>query len=116
VSILHEPRGTEAEREAVPAVTPVARPGLSWGTVVGRTGLALASAVGVGFISLPLLALLARLVADAGEVWLSDPDRAPAAGFLAGAAASWRIDAVPHDGPAHVTVQRLRALSARGTP
>ena len=63
----------------------------------------------------PLLALLPRLVAPAGEVWLADPGRAPAAGFLAAAPAGWRIDAIPHDGPAHVTVHRLRALSARGT-
>ena len=57
----------------------------------------------------PLLALLPRLVAAAGEVWLADPGRAPAAGFLTAAAESWRIDAIPHDGPAHVTVHRLRA-------
>jgi len=57
----------------------------------------------------PLLALLPRLTAAAGEVWLADPGRAPAAGFLAAAAERWRIDAIPHDGPAHVTVRRLRA-------
>ena len=57
----------------------------------------------------PLLALLPRLTAAAGEVWLADPGRAPAAGFLAAAAERWRIDAIPHDGPAHVTVHRLRA-------
>jgi predicted nicotinamide N-methyase len=65
-----------------------------------------------------LLDLLPRLTAAAGEVWLADPGRAPAARFLEQAAATWRIDAIPHDGPAHVTVHRLRAavVSARGTP
>jgi predicted nicotinamide N-methyase len=66
-----------------------------------------------------LLALLPRLTAASGEVWLADPGRAPAAGFLEAAAATWRIDAIPHDGPAHVTIHRLRPavpLSARGTP
>jgi len=65
-----------------------------------------------------LLALLPRLTAAAGEVWLADPGRAPAARFLEGAAASWRIDAMPHDGPAHVTIHRLRPapFSAPGTP
>jgi predicted nicotinamide N-methyase len=56
----------------------------------------------------PLLALLPRLTAASGEVWLADPSRAPAADFLAAAAERWRIDAIPHDGPAHVTVHRLR--------
>jgi predicted nicotinamide N-methyase len=65
-----------------------------------------------------LLALLPRLTAAGGEVWLADPGRAPAAGFLEAAAATWRVDAMPHDGPEHVTVHRLKpaALSARGTP
>jgi predicted nicotinamide N-methyase len=58
----------------------------------------------------PLLELLARLTAAAGEVWLADPGRAPAARFLAAAAARWGIDAIPHDGPAHVTVHRLRPV------
>jgi predicted nicotinamide N-methyase len=57
----------------------------------------------------PLLELLPRLCAAAGEVWLADPGRAPAAGFLEGAAELWRIDAIPHDGPGHVTIHRLRA-------
>ena len=56
----------------------------------------------------PLLTLLPRLVAPAGEAWIADPGRDPAARFLAAAAASWRIDAIPHDGPVHVTVHRLR--------
>jgi predicted nicotinamide N-methyase len=57
----------------------------------------------------PLLALLPRLCAAAGEVWLADPGRPPTAGFLQAAAKRWRIDAIPHDGPAHVSVYRLRA-------
>jgi predicted nicotinamide N-methyase len=57
-----------------------------------------------------LLALLPRLTAAAGEVWLADPGRAPAARFLGQAAVSWAIDAIPHDGPEHVTVHRLRPM------
>jgi predicted nicotinamide N-methyase len=56
----------------------------------------------------PLLALLPRLCAARGEVWLADPGRSPAGRFFEEAAARWRIDAIPHDGPAHVTVHRLR--------
>jgi predicted nicotinamide N-methyase len=58
-----------------------------------------------------LLELLPRLVAAGGEVWLADPGRAPAERFVEQAAAAWRIDAIPHDGPSHVTVHRLRAPS-----
>ncbi len=54
-----------------------------------------------------LLELLPRLTAASGEVWLADPGRAPSGRFLEAAAASWRIDAIPHDGPRHVTVHRL---------
>ena len=61
----------------------------------------------------PLLALLPSACAPGGEVWLADPGRAPAASFLASAAADWDVDAIPHDGPGHVTVHRLRT---RGTP
>jgi len=61
----------------------------------------------------PLLALLPRLTAAAGEVWLADPGRAPAAGFLESAADHWEIDTIPHDGPAHVTVNRLRGQRSR---
>ena len=55
-----------------------------------------------------LLALLPRVTALGGEVWLSDPGRAPAARFVAAAADMWRVDALPHDGPGHVSVHRLR--------
>ena len=61
----------------------------------------------------PLLELLPRLTAAAGEVWLADPGRAPAAGFLDAAAELWRIDAIPHDGPGHVTIHRLRGQRSR---
>jgi predicted nicotinamide N-methyase len=66
----------------------------------------------------PLLALLPRVCAPGGEVWLADPGRAPAARFLAAAAATWRVGAIPHDGPAHVTVHRLRGrrVSALAAP
>jgi len=62
-----------------------------------------------------LLALLPRLTAAGGEVWLADPGRKPAGRFIDQAAAAWRIDTIPHDGPEHVTIHRLRAagLSAR---
>jgi predicted nicotinamide N-methyase len=63
-----------------------------------------------------ILPLLPRLAAPGGEVWLADPGRAHAAGFLDRAAGGWRIDAIPHDGPAHVTVHRLRALSPPAAP
>jgi len=59
-----------------------------------------------------LLALLPRLTAAGGEVWLADPGRMTTAGFLDPAAASWRIDAIPHDGPSHVIVHRLRPRAA----
>ena len=52
----------------------------------------------------PLLALLPRLTAAGGEVWLADPGRAPAGRFLERRRRAWRLDAIPHDGPAHVTV------------
>jgi predicted nicotinamide N-methyase len=70
-----------------------------------------------------LLDLLPRLTAAAGEVWLADPGRAPAERFMEQAAATWRIDAIPHDGPRHVTVHRLKPKAgqspfrfARDTP
>ena len=56
-----------------------------------------------------LLELLPAVTAASGEVWLADPGRRPAARFLAAAERTWRVDAMPHDGPAHVTVHRLRA-------
>jgi predicted nicotinamide N-methyase len=56
-----------------------------------------------------LLALLPRLAAAGGEVWLADPGRTPAERFIAEAAGTWRIDAIPHDGAGHVTIHRLRA-------
>jgi predicted nicotinamide N-methyase len=59
-----------------------------------------------------LLALLPRLTAAGGEVWLADPGRMTTAGFLDPAAATWRIDAIPHDGPSHVIVHRLRPRAA----
>ena len=72
VSTLHESRGAEARRTAT-AEPPAARPGLAWGTVVGRTGLALVCAVGVAFISLPLLALLLRVPLDSLWYYLGTP-------------------------------------------
>ena len=60
----------------------------------------------------PLLSLLPRATAARGEVWLADPGRTFTPEFLEGAAARWRIDAIPHDGPPHVTVHRLRHTNA----
>jgi predicted nicotinamide N-methyase len=62
-----------------------------------------------------LLALLPRLAAAGGEVWLADPGRTPAERFIAEAAGTWRIDAIPHDGAGHVTIHRLRG-AAMTTP
>jgi predicted nicotinamide N-methyase len=56
----------------------------------------------------PLLALLPRVCARGGEIWLADPGRAPAERFLAAAETTWSVGVIPHDGPAHVTVHRLR--------
>ena len=57
-----------------------------------------------------LLALLPRLTAAGGEVWLADPGRATAPAFLEAAEAGWRRDAIPHDGPE----QRHRAPAQAG--
>jgi predicted nicotinamide N-methyase len=62
----------------------------------------------------PLLALLPRVTAAGGEVWLADPGRAYTPEFLDGAARLWRIDTIPHDGPGHVTVHRLRPAGLSG--
>jgi predicted nicotinamide N-methyase len=78
-----------------------ARLGPPWPLVLGSDLLYEPRNVGL------LLALLPRVTAPGGEVWLADPGRAPAARFLAGAAATWRVATVAHDGPAHVTVHRL---------
>jgi predicted nicotinamide N-methyase len=58
-----------------------------------------------------LLRLLPRLTAASGEVWLADPGRAPAERFLESARAGWQVDAIPHDGPAHVAIHRLRTAA-----
>jgi predicted nicotinamide N-methyase len=64
-----------------------------------------------------LLRLLPALVGDAGEVWLADPGRRTAGGFLAGADADgWQRDPVAAE-PATVTIHRLRRPTpARGAP
>ena len=60
-----------------------------------------------------LLALLPRLTAAGGEVWLADPGRTTtAAASWIRPPRTWRIDAIPHDGPSHVTVHRLRPSSS----
>ena len=59
-----------------------------------------------------LLALLPRLTAAGGEVWLADPGRMTTSDFLRPASATWRMDAIPHDGPSHVIVRRLRPPAA----
>jgi predicted nicotinamide N-methyase len=96
-----------AERNGIELATAVYRwdeppPGPPWPLVLASDLLYEARNVPA------LLELLPRLTAAGGEVWLADPGRAPAARFVEQAAAGWRIDALPHDGPAHVTVHRLR--------
>jgi predicted nicotinamide N-methyase len=55
-----------------------------------------------------LLRLLPALVDGAGEVWLADPGRNTAGGFLAGADADgWQRESTAAD-PATVTIHRLR--------
>src|SRR5918994_6713341 len=56
----------------------------------------------------PLLALLPRVTAPRGEVWLADPGRTFTPEFLERAAARGRVDANPHDGAPHVTVHPPR--------
>jgi predicted nicotinamide N-methyase len=57
----------------------------------------------------PLLDLLPRLVAPGAEVWLADPDRPPAPGFLAAAAEAFEVTTVRdahHPLVAHHTLRR----------
>ena len=57
-----------------------------------------------------LLALLPRLVAAGGEVWLADPGRPPARRFLEAAARDWSITAFPGNAePAQVHRMRRQA-------
>jgi predicted nicotinamide N-methyase len=51
-------------------------------------------------------ALLPQLVADAGQVWLADPGRPPAAAFLEGCTRWAGVGRVPSEDP-RVTVHRL---------
>ena len=104
-----------AERNGAPLVTRVFR----WDAPPGPLGppwpLVLASDVLYERRNVArLIALLPRLTAAGGEIWLADPGRAPAAEFLERAAEQWALDAIPHDGPAHVTVHRLRPAPVRG--
>jgi predicted nicotinamide N-methyase len=55
-----------------------------------------------------LLGLLPRLVDDRGAVWLADPGRAPAAGFVQRAAAEWDINSRRDPAGPRVEVHRLR--------
>lgn len=54
-----------------------------------------------------LLELLPRLAGETGEVWIADPDRAPARDFIEGAAANFRIETSRADAPG-VLLHRLR--------
>jgi predicted nicotinamide N-methyase len=54
--------------------------------------------------------LLPRLTGAHGEVWLADPGRAAAEGFLARAPRTWSLRVTRDDNPPHVTITRLRAL------
>jgi predicted nicotinamide N-methyase len=55
-----------------------------------------------------LLALLPRLVDPRGEVWLADPGRPPAAGFLAALQEGWTVESRPDPERPSVVVHRLR--------
>ena len=56
-----------------------------------------------------LLDLLPRLTAAAGRGLARRPRPRVRRALPEAAAATWRIDAIPHDGPAQVTVHRLKA-------
>ncbi|MDP9400607.1 MAG: methyltransferase domain-containing protein [Actinomycetota bacterium] len=56
-----------------------------------------------------LLALLPELVGQRGEVWLTDPGRAPSEAFLAGADERFERRSDRRAGSASVTLHRLRA-------
>ena len=58
-----------------------------------------------------LLALLPRLVAPGGQVWVADPGRVPAEGFLSGAEEAW--ERRTSEEGAHPTV-RVHRLNRRG--
>ena len=47
-----------------------------------------------------------------GSAEIVVPGRMTTADFLDPASATWRIDAIPHDGPSHVIVHRLRPRAA----
>jgi predicted nicotinamide N-methyase len=60
-----------------------------------------------------LLDLLPRLVAPAGEAWVADPDRPPAARFVERAAADWELRSVSAAERPRVTIHRLRKAAGR---
>ena len=55
-----------------------------------------------------LLALLPRLVDASGEVWIADPGRAAASGFLERADAEWTRRSMPSDELPQGAIHRLR--------
>jgi predicted nicotinamide N-methyase len=57
----------------------------------------------------PLLAVLPRLLAPAGEAWIADPGRPPAAGFLARAAERFDVRTMPAPEIPQGGIHRLRA-------
>jgi predicted nicotinamide N-methyase len=59
-----------------------------------------------------LLTLLPRLVDERGAVWLADPGRPPAAGFLERARAAWEVSSSPDPAGPRVQVHRLRRRPA----
>jgi predicted nicotinamide N-methyase len=56
----------------------------------------------------PLLAVLPRLVAPAGEAWIADPGRPPAAGFLERAAERFEVRTMPAPEIPQGGIHRLR--------
>jgi predicted nicotinamide N-methyase len=78
-----------------------AAPAGPWDLVIAADVLYLRDNVGV------LLALLPRLLGEAGEAWLADPGRAGAKDFLAGARARWHLRSEADPDRPQVTVHRL---------
>ena len=61
-----------------------------------------------------LLALLPRLAGPTTEIWIADPGRPPARGFLERAAATFAIESAPDPGLPQGGVHRLRRRPGRG--
>jgi predicted nicotinamide N-methyase len=75
----------------------------------GRFDLVLAADVLYEARNAPLvLDAVAGALAPGGEAWIADPGRATAEPFLVAARERYAVDTLAHEGPASVTVHRLR--------